>query len=237
MTHVTTKDTIYVEKRDDPIFPAPYRDPGSNSSQFTNNGTSRGVIVCLDNSVLCDPRGNCRDFPPLAPWQYPWEDSDAKITEDELTRALVSRALASSSIYGGAYYTPFEVESHCRRIVCEHLPPAQWKVEARHWFERSLASLQKSVYDTVRGQYDAYMVEPYVPPNYTGMCRMVKFRSVGWRNVSFWGLFGLLALTGSISLASVKTEEELWVCVGVRLLYYALRRLVEQVKNISWSKT
>lgn len=62
------------------------------------------------------------------------------------------------------------------------------------------------------------------PPNLRGICQMGKFKSVGWRNVSFWGLVGLLSLCGAVSLASVATEdEELWLIVGVRLLTRAIR--------------
>ena len=45
---------------------------------------------------------------------------------------------------------------------------------------------------------------------------MGKFKSVGWRIVSVWGVAGLLALAVGVFVASVKTEEErLWVVVGV----------------------
>ena len=45
---------------------------------------------------------------------------------------------------------------------------------------------------------------------------MGNFQSVGRRNVSVWGLFGLLSFAVGVALASVKTEEEeLWLIVGV----------------------
>lgn len=61
---------------------------------------------------------------------------------------------------------------------------------------------------------------------------MGKFKSVGWRNVSVWGLFGLLSFAG-VSLASVKTEEQkLWLVVGLRLVGKALRWTIEKASNL-----
>ena len=237
MVRIFVADITYSEYRDDPIFPAPYLS-SSHDSFYVNNGTSGGTIVCFDDKFICDSgQESCRDFMIAATHLYPWKDSKTKVTEDDLTLALLSRALAGSSTCGGKYIFPLEIESLCDRHVCSRLPPAQWQTEARRWFEGSLAFMQQVVFDTARGRYDAFPASESAPPNYRGMCHMVKFRSVGWQNVSFWGFFGLLALAAGISLASVRNEEgELWLCVGVRSFYRALRWSATQVKNILWLK-
>ncbi len=60
---------------------------------------------------------------------------------------------------------------------------------------------------------------------------MGKFKSTGWRNVSFWGLFGLLFFCGAISLASIQTEkEEFWLVIGVVLIYRASLWVIDQLR-------
>ena len=185
-------------------------------------GIPSSTIACFDNNFVCDSnQENCRYFTAPGLYRYPWKDRNTEITEEDLSLALLSRALAGSSTCSGAYNLPLEVESHYTQ---EYRADDLWKVEARHWFERSLASMQQAVFDTVRGRYQGFPKPKEIPPNYQGLCQMVKFTSVGWRNVSFWGLFGLLSLAAGVSLASVQTkEEELWLCIGVRFLYNALR--------------
>lgn len=117
------------------------------------------------------------------------------------------RRLTVSSDY------PLEAKSHCDDMRCIDLPREQWKVEVRRWFVISLAHLQYSVLDIVRGIDQPGTARSGVgkrvevpPPNLRGTCHMGKFKSVGWRNVSVWGLVGLLSLCGAVSLASVATE-------------------------------
>ena len=48
---------------------------------------------------------------------------------------------------------------------------------------------------------------------------MGKLHSVGWRNVSVWGLFGLLSFSALVTLASVKTEDdEPWITIWTRTI-------------------
>lgn len=64
---------------------------------------------------------------------------------------------------------------------------------------------------------------------------MIKFRSVGWRNVSVWGLFGLLSLVAAVFVASGQTEDqELWFCVGMPRARRGLRWCEKRVQKLPW---
>lgn len=120
-----------------------------------------------------------------------------------------------------------------------------------------MAQIQYSVLDTVRGSKivldeipnlpDGFKGffgllggedDPNMPPGFEGICSMVKFNSVGWRNVSVWGFLGLLLLAGGISLGSCCTEEEkLLLVVGFEKVYEVLRWLYFRVVGLPWGKT
>lgn len=111
--------------------------------------------------------------------------------------------------------------------ICESLPRDQWKKEVRQRFETSLAQIQFNVLDIVQGSADNENYQA-IPPQFQGICNMIKFKSVGWRNVSVWGFFGLLLFAIAVSVASIKTEDEdLWLTVGARQLVLALRLALE----------
>lgn len=120
---------------------------------------------------------------------------------------------------------------------CGALPRNQWKVEARQMFETSLATMQFNILDMVRGKASDWDKDfQDIPSNYRGMCRMGKFKSTGWQNVSFWPLLGLFFLCAAISLASVKTEkEELWLVLGAVMTYRAFLWGKHQLKTIPWA--
>ncbi len=52
----------------------------------------------------------------------------------------------------------------------------------------------------------------------------MKFKSVGWLNVSIGGFLGLLVLAAAITLASVKTRKgESWLNLGAALLFSPIK--------------
>lgn len=116
-----------------------------------------------------------------------------------------------------------------------HVPQDQWKTEVRYWFETTLARIQLNVLDVVRGNTGDPEDYAGIPPRYRGLCAMEKFKSVGWRNVSTWGLLGLLIFAAGVSVASVRTEEQvLWLVVGARLLIRTMHWFVHQVREPLW---
>lgn len=65
---------------------------------------------------------------------------------------------------------------------------------------------------------------------------MGKFTSVGWRNVSVWGLVGLLVFAAGVALASNHTEEEeLWLVFGFRHVNWILRSAVKRILRVPWA--
>jgi len=58
-----------------------------------------------------------------------------------------------------------------------------------------------------------------IAPEYRGMCKMGKFRSVGWRNMSVVGFLGLLFLASMVTLASIRAENgDLWITLCLMAL-------------------
>ncbi len=159
----------------------------------------------------------------------------AEAPDAELAHALLSNALWGSNLcMMYRVWNRLECSSCYNSVICRGIPPDQWKIEVRQWFETSLAQIQFNVFDTVRGGNGAGGDYAGIPLKYRGLCKMGKFRSIRWRNVSVWALFLLLFLAGGVSLISVKTEEEeLWLIVGARLLKYTLQSTVRGVKRLA----
>ena len=160
-------------------------------------------------------------------------------TEADLALVFLSHVLWGSTLcYMWQKWRTIEAMTLCSNsIICENLPLDQWKAEVRQLFETSLAQLQYAVLDTVRGRNESW-IKNYenIPPRFRGLCKMGKFKSVGWRNVSVWGLFGLLSFAAGVSLASVKTEEEeLWLVIGFRLVGRALRCVIVKLRQLPWT--
>lgn len=160
-----------------------------------------------------------------------------KPTKRELVRTLLSRALWQSSIcwpylHGG--FLALHTDSKVERITY----PPRWDAEVRRQFRISLAQIQYSVLDTVRG-YENFKPIPYrsgIPSGFEGICNLVKFNSVGWRNVSVWGFLGLLLLSGGISLGSCRNEEDkLLLVVGFEKSYKGVRWLCSRLRSPPWA--
>lgn len=250
---ILTEGILYNEYRDDQMFPAMHEQRGRQSGRYSNEADPPGLLGCVDNAFICDPDlDQCTNWPKQTP-NLARKISDPISGEFDgvLTEADHARVLLSSAIFESfegmvdGIGENLEAKSHCEGAFCYGLPREQWKVEARQMFETSLARIQNRVLDIVRGvevdnvgNYsveDYYILDTYwntvaplttndIPPNLRQICHMGKFTSIGWRNVSVWGLIGLLSLCGAIALASITTENnELWLILGARLLTHALR--------------
>lgn len=234
---------MYGKIRDDPVFPA--KEWNRERQNFQNNETWPRELGCADTASICDPDMNsCWSFPEFGKFNYSltpipiWTRTPKSFgsigTDAELARALLYTAIFNNFLE--PYYDRYslEAESHCRYSRCS-LPRNQWEVEARQLFETSLAKMQFNVLDIVRGTDNKREEDFYgIPPEFRGMCKMGKFKSIGWQNVSFWGLFGLLFFAGAISLASIQTEKgEFWLVIGVVLIYRALLWVIDQLRAVS----
>ena len=243
----------YSEARDDPVFPASYRD-GRNCS----NSVLPALIGCTDQAEICDPEtkhcwsvsllitindaldkvaagAQICDFNTGHCWSVSSSPTLVRprsaVSDTEAAIALLANALSASSVLSAGSRGPdLELASHCTNLFCKNVPKEQWKVEARTWFETSLAQAQVELLNTVQGVQGAYEDYHGIPPEYRAMCSMGKFRSTGWTNVNVGGFLGLLFLAAAISLASIKTEEDkLWLVVGAYLLNEALRWVFKKV--------
>ena len=192
---------LYVYRRDDPIFPA--SEPRMiNGGRYYTSSVTTTTHTCVDIAQICDPISEvCQD----QDISYSWDPGNkpdfwpsiSSATETERTFALLSYALYFSSTAEAANLARLQAPDKGFKLAKE-----QWKVEARRWFETSLARMQVEVLglaqlspEDISDSDDAvgYHIN-IMPSGYKGMCNMVKFRSNGWRNVSVWGFFGVLFL-------------------------------------------
>lgn len=247
---IAAECVFYLYPRDDPVFPA--LEPVKKGSQtlYTSNITTTS-LACVDIAQICDPGSNiCQDqeihwnySESIKPSHWPLNPS---ATETEWALALLYYSLFFSSTMEAAALGGLDVTSKLRSSSLI-LPKEQWKVEARRWFEISLARMQVEVLNLAQGGSESRafsggsqfvnVMPPELPPEYRGMCHMVKFRSNGWRNVSVWALFGVLFLAAGISLGSVKNgEETVWLCVAARRIFTFFWWLCSQATQISWRR-
>ena len=230
---------------------------------WQNNRLMPGILGCIDNASIWDPttdehwnylgrdsegigfnsRPSGFTMKKIAHWANIWDNTTTIPTEPtkrELVRTLLFRAFWSSNMCSiRLKWTPLNLPQTNGAIPLIS-GPLGWDVEARHMFQSSLAQLQYNVLETVRGsknslKYFNLEEEPGNPPEFSGICSLVKFKSVGWRNVSVWGFSGLLLLSGGISLASCRTEEEkLLLTVGFEKLYSVFRWLCSRLIGLPW---
>ena len=230
---------------------------------FVNQNPIPTVVGCIHNTSICSSeRGECwnyletpvsrlEDLNPQARSNQLGESGNAtSATDAELAQVLLSNALMDTTDplfcpSRSGTYKPSNVLDSCSRTTynpglefetCYGLPFDQWKAEVRIVFEASLARIQFNVLNIVRGEHIGPVSTPKrLAPNLQGLCKMGKFKSVGWRNVSVWGFFGCLSFAAGISLASIKTEDdEFWLIIWARLLKRVILGLYRLARTIPW---
>ncbi len=213
----------YPSYRDDPLYPArtPIESP-KHSLQYYNNSTSPGIIACMDDGEVCDAElKNCEEalLSRSKPGSVGVGVRAGRMTDNQLARALLFSSLDGSACSGFGRQA-LKAQSLCENLQCNaDLPTHQWRVEARHWFEASLARIQLKMLYTVRGINNDGPDYDGIAPEYRGMCKMGKFRSVGWRNMSVVGFLGLLFLASMVTLASIRAENgDLWITLCLMAL-------------------
>ena len=226
MLNIVSSQVLYESPREDPIFPAsvPIAQPRGETFYASKFRLGR-ILGCVDHREVCKlDRGilDCwesqGDLPVPQQPQYDFKSPNVSVSQHDKAELLLHIALSASYIYANTI-SGFEARSHMTGLLVQRLPPDQWKVEVKRWFEASLAHMQVSVLDTVspltRNGSEHHSV---LPANYHDICYMVKLRMVGWRNVNVWGMVGLLVLAVVIGLMSGRNkggEGELWIVVVV----------------------
>ena len=201
------------------------------------------ITACIDNGQICDSEYNCYFVKgtdePLSQQSAVSKllfSEDISMTEAQLAKTLLSAILTTTylDMHG---VIGFNNPLFCQSDKC--FSRTKWIEQIRTAFEVSLAALQIHPVDIARGNNKprpgGYSVN--IPPNYRGICRLVKFRTVGWRNISAWGLIGLLALPLAITLASMRTEEdEFWIAIFARKVKHGGLWLVVLARLIPWTR-
>jgi len=210
---------LHVSERDDPIFPAhaqddSYVNPKTHESFWYNNSTQAGVLGCVDSHQICaDPSETLC-----------WDQSNSSAAMDhfsndlERQRALylVLVSLAGSNTWRTLNYVQADAlnaTTEVRRLIGIRLAREQWKIEVENIFAASLASIQTRVYDFARGTYahQPSMIDrtPMLLQGSTSDVRaavqvasMFKFRDRSYRNVSSFGVWGIVVLCIVVFLGS-----------------------------------
>ena len=222
-------------------------------------GCIEDVYICSSEAGECvEGLNNYINFEgigkPVAQTQF----DGSETSEQDITHFLLSHALLDIGIGGNVDPECYEVNtsqdlvalyvsgtmstrSKSRGFITLHrnLPQGHWKEIVRRAFETSLANSQFNVLNIVRGNHrgahDGGKSYGKIPHRFRGLCKMGKFYSVGWRNVSVSGFLGLLGLSALITLASVRTEGyDLWVTVWARSLTRLMKWIVLKISTIPW---
>lgn len=193
-----------MERRDDPIFPARRPLLIGGDITYVNDDPISTVLACTDKTTMCDASGSTCWDPVYDP--PPEHTLPGRLEKDGyfmMQVALLRSRLCHSIKFRGGN----ALDAQTKINVYTSLPLAteQWKVEARNLFAASLARVQIDLRDYARGNAAK---EPgftdYMDPEFKGMCKMYKFRGLGYTNLSVWPFTSLLLGSILIFLMSFK---------------------------------
>jgi hypothetical protein len=193
---------------DDPVFPAHTVLDG----KWRNSNFTGGVLACVDKTMICEPDGiKCTDL---------W-DPDSEYMKDSPFRPaikmLIFPLLPSRMDFSINYRLGNALDAQSKLVQKSSLPLAaeQWEVEVQQLFETSLARIQIEAWTIARGTGTAdlpgldILDNPDLP--FREMCRLFKFRSVGWKNINVSGVAFCVVGGLLVIICSVKKEEQLWI--------------------------
>jgi hypothetical protein len=213
----------YPDRREDPIFPA--EKTYDNGTWFYNTRWHAGVLGCVDRTTICSPNGTvCGSL-------QDWTKLEPSDTDDFRAVVMLFWSLLQSNIGMALGYRAAEALDAQTKIVagCSlQLALEHWKIEVQQLFNTSLARIQIDARNIARGppSGNANGLRSFMRPYYSGICRMYKFNSIGWRNVSvsafMWAISaGLLV----IILGVQRKDEQLWIeGPGTKAFEYSARK-------------
>lgn len=212
---VSSHGLLYPEHRTDPIFPADtlakFPPAYTGPSQYYQNSTQAGILGCVDEYQICKAiTGPC------------WDNSNStsilkspgrhKLTTNENVAALLLLSLDLSTACGSIQFRGAEALDAQSKVADMHslmLSHHQWEVEAEKMFQTSLARMQLNTYDIVRGTAsDLTAYHNILPSRYYGIRDMVLIRTVGFKNINFLGLVGILVTVMLLWIVGSKTTDE-----------------------------
>jgi hypothetical protein len=183
---------VYYGPNDDPIFPAEVNETTPGAPIIWANPLQRSsVLGCADVSEIRDmENGNI--------WIPKALDFDRLPSLDKERRNLLTLLVISlwrSDTFNAVTSRPgsrFDVQSKLVGSLSQNLGHEQWKLEVRKMFETSLARIQGDVLDIVRGVgKDRPYARNALTEDNMSLCHIVKFQSVGWRNITLLWLITL----------------------------------------------
>jgi hypothetical protein len=198
----------YPDRREDPIFPADKT--YDNGTWFYNTRWHAGVLGCVDRTTICSPNGTvCGGL------KY-WSELEPSDTEDFRVVVMLFWSILQSNIQTAIIYRAAEGLDAQTKIVGSYslqLALEQWKIEVHELFKTSLARIQVDARNIARGPPSGHAegLRSLMRPFYQGICRMYKFNSIGWRNVSVSGFMVAIGVSLLIIIASIPgRDEQLW---------------------------
>jgi hypothetical protein len=239
---VRPKALLYAEQSDDPIFPA--LDLAGNNESYQNSLLHATALGCVDTAEIRDPDTSQTWIPRnLTWWQKP--SPEWRAVEMRNVFYLTAAALDHSNTWSAIKYSSILLEAE-RKIATTSgtsLPLAreQWKVEARRFFDTSLALMQGRVYDIARGtEANEPGVINALEEDHLPICEMIKIPTNGWTNISLLWLVGLPTLAFLTWFTSIEVKKEVILVLFYRhVVKPGAALLNEQVLlpllNLFWS--
>ena len=197
----------YPDRRTEPIFLADTPSPWDGGRWYYNTRWHAGVLGCVDRTTICSPNGTvCGSL------RY-WAEQGISDTEDFRVLIMLIFSLSTSTMANSISYRGKEaldaqlktVEGRSLQLVRE-----QWKLEVQELFKTSLARIQINARDIARGPPNGRTegLRGIMRPEYQGICRMYKFRSTGWRNVSVSGYISACFASLLLMIIALPGEDE-----------------------------
>ncbi|KAE9367943.1 hypothetical protein N431DRAFT_445015 [Stipitochalara longipes BDJ] len=193
ISFISSHAIFYPRFREDPVFPA---------RQEARFPLKDGELTLTAESPCWD-NGNVTSI---------FDGSDGgKATEEENIALLLLLALDYSTACGSTQFRGAEaLDAQAKIAHMRSLPLAekQWEVETEKMFQTSLARMQLNVFNVVRGtasNFDGYT--DILPEKYRGICKLVKIPTIGWRNINFAGIVGVLFAVLSLWIVSRKVKD------------------------------
>jgi hypothetical protein len=202
---VSNAGISYPQKQTDPIFPAESTD---KDKWYYNTRWHGSVLGCLDRTYVCLSDEICGGLQELEALGYSY---DKRVT---VLLYLFFSLLLSGIGSSLAYRTAEALDANAKLVngTSYLLDAEQWKVEVTQLFQTSLARIQITARDIARANpntphaHSTNLADEH--PELRELCRMYKFRSVGWRNVGVFGFLGAIAVGLMVLFLGRTTGEE-----------------------------
>jgi hypothetical protein len=201
------------------VYPKSLNVPEIESSGCSHNTSSvygGTALACIEQTDICaSDTGGCWNVGAGPCSAYREGQSRLQELESESILYLLNEVLRYSNMYSALpellftssslmHYPDRQMFGGIRDINSPALLCARWEKVARQLFETSLARIQIDMWDFARGTLAAgTSFEDELPPAYRGLCKMIKFKAVGWKNLNaFWAftclVLGLFCWVGSM---------------------------------------